>query len=44
MLEKRQDMCLILQMTYMLYHSRDTALMIDMKLIQDVYEPTIAIL
>ncbi|ANX10671.1 hypothetical protein ABE41_001415 [Fictibacillus arsenicus] len=27
-----------------LYHSGDTAIMSDMKLIQDVYEPTIAIL
>jgi L-ascorbate metabolism protein UlaG (beta-lactamase superfamily) len=27
-----------------LYHSGDTALMLDMKLIQDVYKPTIAIL
>lgn len=29
---------------YTLYHSGDTALMADMKLIQDVYEPEIAIL
>lgn len=29
---------------YTLYHSGDTALMMDMKLIQDVYEPEIAIL
>lgn len=29
---------------YTLYHSGDTALMLDMKLIQDVYQPEIAIL
>ena len=29
---------------YVLYHSGDTALMTDMKLIQDVYQPEIAIL
>jgi L-ascorbate metabolism protein UlaG (beta-lactamase superfamily) len=29
---------------YTLYHSGDTALMADMKLIQDVYQPEIAIL